>query len=130
MNTVFADSNGLPYCCGVDVIGGFSSGRGGREPFDDLTQSGTGLYVSTFTNTAVQRDAYEALKKKYDILFQSKPYRNKNSGNMLFLVVYGPKKRTKKEGKSSSWPATSEAPTRARRGEKLPEFGVDIGLFQ
>lgn len=103
----------LPHCCGVTDLGSFGVRRGRLQDdvdeysgdyyevdWDDdrtneadlledcLESSGTGLFTATFINSPECKAAYKLLKEKMKILFQSKPYRNNNSGRDVFLVVY------------------------------------------
>ncbi|CAB4132759.1 hypothetical protein UFOVP249_11 [uncultured Caudovirales phage] len=81
----------LETCCGVDEIGEFEHDDPGfGHDLDKVVNgySGTGLVISAFIDSKECRQAYEFLKDKYKILYQSDPYRNRCSGNLVFLVVY------------------------------------------
>lgn len=79
----YFDSDTLNFCCGVKEFGNFSLGS---LPYS--FRSGTGYYVATFVDTQACKDAYEVLKKEFNIIFQSLPKRNKLSGRKVFIVIY------------------------------------------
>jgi hypothetical protein len=116
----FDSDDRLPYCCGVNDVGGFSFGDAADEAPSTVNESGTGLFTATFINNAECKAAYEYLCKEHVLLFQSPKKKNKNSKRDVFLCVFLHKNRApkkKKSGQSASWPAPTE-----RRGEKLPAF--------
>lgn len=90
MSISFAKDS-LLTCCGVDEIGEFAMDDDTDEDFyDDLKHqpSSSGLSLAVFIDTPPCRKAYELLKNKYTILYQSPVCYNRGSGNNLFLVVY------------------------------------------
>lgn len=86
------DQGALAYCCGVDEIGEFyETVPGQTSGFDDdlfFRNSGTGMYISTFVDDSVQKEAYDEICERFDILYQSPLMLNRKSGNYLFLLVY------------------------------------------
>jgi hypothetical protein len=128
----FDSSQTLPYCCGVNDVGGFD-----LVPSDPWTPapstvvcSGTGLFTATFVNEEESKAAYDYLCKEHVLLFQSSVKRNSHSGNKLFLCVFLHKAR-KPRGKNKMIPVSGERegviedqewafPVRA--GERLPSL--------
>jgi hypothetical protein len=82
----------LYTCCGVDEIGEFyRADTMSKDDFYDelkISPSHSGLSIAVFIDNEACHKAYELLKNKFTILYQSPCYRNRGSGNMLFLVVY------------------------------------------
>lgn len=96
---VYCSSTKLPYCCGVNDLGEYTlasgeeqaeelEGDGYRRIGADIHQSGTGLYTATFVHNARCDAAYEKMCEKYELLYRSPDFYNKNSGNDLFLCVF------------------------------------------
>lgn len=84
----------LDTCCGVLDVGHFYSRqypgatRERLESLDkDLTDS-AGMFISTFVNTPICKQAYELFCERYKLLYQSEPKFNNNSGNRVFLCVF------------------------------------------
>jgi hypothetical protein len=82
----------LPFCCSAQVVGGFKfHPTEVRDEYGNtsrrLPKLKTGLFVSTFTNEAPMKQAYDKLCKENTLLFQSKPRRG-NHGLDLFLCVF------------------------------------------
>lgn len=91
MNARYADWGTLSNCCGVYEIGDFhfTSGGWGGSPIEHAPRdTGANLVVATFTERDGQKEAYEALCRRYRLLYQSPIKRNRNSGNNLFLCVF------------------------------------------
>lgn len=91
MTTVFMDPASLVHCCGVDEAGGFTyeyGDAGAYHVISDFLPPGAGMFVSTFVNNEVCRDAYEELCSRHKLLWQSPVMYNNNSGNELFLCVF------------------------------------------
>ena len=89
MNRLSCEITDLTFCCGVSEIGGFDIyWKPARQKHDFV--SGTGLAISTFTNTEKQREAYEFISKNFKILYQSPVLPNKihNDETEIFLIVY------------------------------------------
>lgn len=81
----------LDYCCGITEFGEFELGNDGDWYFDglDYVRLGqSGLACAAFINNLECRTAYENLKDRFNIVFQSTVRKNKGSGNELFFVVY------------------------------------------
>lgn len=97
---VYQDS--LPYCCGVDDVGGFEPTYSSwRNHPQELQRSGTGLFTATFLNNEANKAKFEEMCKEHTLLYQSPVKRNRNSSNRLFLCVFQFKEtRTAKQPKS------------------------------
>lgn len=87
----------LPTCCGVVEFGDFGTDSifdiSDERPTKDAHLGGAGLGVAAFINTAVCREAYEELKERFNIAYQTTPRLNVSSGNHLFFVVYDGEKK-------------------------------------
>jgi hypothetical protein len=85
----------LDYCCGVDEVGEFeipSKASGWRDDIDVAileASTGTGYFISTFTDTPTCKAAYEELCKKATLLYQSPPRVNpRHTENKVFVCVF------------------------------------------
>ena len=99
-------SNELPNCCGVVEFGEFivdddSFGWGWQgDPIGELRLGRSDLGCAAFIDSDECRLAYEKLKDRFNIAYQSSVRKNKGSGNELFFVVYdGIAKATPRKGK-------------------------------
>lgn len=86
--TVWFDQNEHSYCCGVEEVGRFSLRGNQHSRQSEVQYQGTGLFTSTFVNSAECKAAYKALCENHTLLFQSHPYVNSNSGRRVFLCVF------------------------------------------
>ena len=72
----------LDRCCGVHEVGEFSYKSSdkwnSRKKIEDVEESGTGMFVCTFTKEDVCQDAYTALCKKHTLMYES-PYLSNGS---------------------------------------------------
>lgn len=73
--------------CGVHLFNYF---RGGIDlvPISQLSLGGAKLGCAGFVNTPECLGAYNELKEKFNIVYQSTPRLNSNSGRKFFFVVY------------------------------------------
>ena len=85
----------LDYCCGVDEVGEFAIPRkdsAWRDDIDDAVleaSTGTGYFISTFTDTPDCKAAYDELCEKATLLYQSPPRVNPRHGaNEVFVCVF------------------------------------------
>lgn len=92
--TVFLNNEELPFCCGVDDVGGFEfvkaeySWEKGQYPLGELISSGTGLFTASFVNNKECEEAYKQLCSTHKLLYQSPKKRNRNSNRDVFLCVF------------------------------------------
>lgn len=85
-------------CCGVQEIGGFdfTDSAWGGDKIEEVSQDeGADLLIAAFIDESGQKEAYEALCKKFRLLYQSPVKRNRNSGNRLFLCVFDTSSRAR-----------------------------------
>lgn len=87
MSAIDCDCDTLTSTCGVSLFMEFGG------PFSPLcTKSvvlgGADLACAGFIDTPNCRMAYEQLKARFNIVYQSTPRRNSNSGRQFFFVVY------------------------------------------
>lgn len=75
------------HCCGVREFGAFRRSDYGHSCSKNRLQ-GAAYGVATFIDTNVCYVAYEELKESHELVFQSEPKMNPQSGNMLFICVY------------------------------------------
>lgn len=89
MNRLACEITALTFCCGVGEIGAFDDFWNPDRQKHDFV-SGTGLAISTITNTENQRKAYEFIRKNFKILYQSPVLPNKihNDETEIFLIIY------------------------------------------
>lgn len=102
MHATFGDNNSLHNCCGVQEIGDFELSRSNNWDYDkisclDPSESGTGLFISTFINNKTQKAAYEAMCQRLTLIYQSPVKINTNSGRGVFLCVFCDPKRVNEE---------------------------------
>ena len=88
-----AEMDECHFCCGVLEVGSFLYDY--TEYYEPLVsrmgfadRSGTGYYIATFIDEPECKEAYDILKQHKDIVFQSKPRKNRRSGNEVFIVIY------------------------------------------
>lgn len=100
----YGQASDLPHCCGVVEFGdfviededdGFSWGWIGDE-ITDLHLGQAGLACAAFIDSDECRLAYEKLKDRFNIAYQSSVRQNQGSGNDLFFVVYDGARKGKK----------------------------------
>jgi Na+/H+ antiporter NhaA len=88
--TISCMSNYLEGTCGVSVVYSFTNGQ--QWYFDELKGQGLlggiGYSVAGFVNTLVCKEAYQQIKRHYQIVFQSPVKRNANSGRKFFFIVF------------------------------------------
>ena len=82
------DQDEFNYCCGVDEVGGFFHSQWEDLHTSSVGPTGTGMFISTFIDNPICKEAYEHLRSKHSLLFQSKPMANSNSGREVFLCVF------------------------------------------
>ena len=93
---VHAQQTELDWGCGVKVVGNFCNYGSGYNKENlsnpDNFYSGTGFFISSFVNDALCRDAYQTIKEKFEITYQSPVKTNSHSGNRFFFIVYRKRK--------------------------------------
>lgn len=90
---IYAAQTAVTFSCGLEVVGGFRYERydwenAAEHAVQNRRGRGTGYCVAAFIDTAVCRDAYNVVTKKYKVLFQSPVRRNLNSGRPFFFIIY------------------------------------------
>lgn len=84
------------HCCGVAEVGGFNYYKFNENDYVgnwyqpkpcEVESPGTGMFVSTFVNDDVCKEAYEYLCKNHTLLYQSPKFRNRGH-NQVFLCVF------------------------------------------
>lgn len=75
-------------CCGVGVFCDFDSEWGIEDLETAPSRGGTEYSIAGFVNTQTCKKAYEILKGRFNIVFQSPVRRNLNSGRDFFFCVY------------------------------------------
>lgn len=94
---VYSQFDSFPNTCGVGCEYEFTrtASSDNWNPTGGLGTKfgGIGYNVAGFIHTAVCHDAYEEIKRKCDIVYQSPVKYNSNSGNQFFFIVYKKKDR-------------------------------------
>lgn len=72
--------------CGVHLFNCFDSY--GDTPISQFSLGGAKLGCAGFVNTPSCKEAYDELKQTFNIVYQSTPRQNSNSGRQFFFVVY------------------------------------------
>lgn len=90
---VKANVDTMPYGCGLGLIYNFDGTNdryGYTKKISDLVpEGGAGLELATFVvGDEVNTKAYEALKARWPILYQSEPRYNRNSGNLFYIAIF------------------------------------------
>ena len=80
------DISSFPRHCGSRILSNFHESP--RWSFDDPPPKHCKTLFGIFINTERQRQNYEWLKKKYEILYQSPVLRNPSTGNHYFIVIW------------------------------------------
>ncbi len=91
MNIVNCRVEGLSLGCGATHIrnfGGLVADVGANTTTRSAWLGGAKLAIASFIDTVQCRKAYEDLKERFNIVYQSAPRRNANSGRQFFMVVY------------------------------------------
>jgi hypothetical protein len=86
----------LSFCCGIIEFGEFEFGDVNDWYFRELKDAKlgeSGLGCAAFVDSAECRLAYEELKGRFNIAYQSSVRKNTLSGNLLFFVVYDGKRK-------------------------------------
>jgi len=81
----------LPGTCGVNLYHYFG------RPYAEIAVSsvplgGADLACASFVNTPDCKQAYDALKVRFNVVYQSSVRINRNSGRPFFFVVYDGKR--------------------------------------
>jgi len=105
MTEVYANKNTVEGSCGLGIFYNFeerTSYRYDSEYYNTISklynEGGCGFLIASFITECFKTDeeekiktckkAYDQLKNKYSIIFQSEPRYNVNSGNTFFFCVY------------------------------------------
>ncbi len=115
MRTLRATWTHLRFCCGVVEIGNFGYGVACYDTLDEVisqTRYGVACYdtldevisqtrdyvykIATFIDSPECRRAYERMCSKLQLVSQTEPKRNPNSGNLVFVAVFTNKPKGKK----------------------------------
>lgn len=98
-----AGLNGIvPQTCGVGVMGIFNYYQNTQTSWaHDVKkakpQGGAGWLIVSFTNCAAKKEeykeAYETLKQRWKIVYQSSPRKNKRTGFQFFFCIYDTTKK-------------------------------------
>lgn len=80
----------LPGSCGYGIV--YNHGLLGqgydRDKREIRAYGGTSLRVAAFVDEPRCKNVYDWIKENCEIVYQSKPERNRNSGRLNFLVVF------------------------------------------
>jgi len=79
----------LDGSCGYGIV--YDHGGGNNRDWDSITapwSGGTRLRVAAFVNEARCKQMYDWIKENGEIVYQSEPETNRNSGRLNFLVVF------------------------------------------
>lgn len=95
MAKISAYSDTVDGTCGVGVLNSFAVIGNGHNYYGPTTQiedldneGGCGWLICGYVNNDVCRAAYEILKERHKLLFQSPVRRNINSDHDFFFVMY------------------------------------------
>lgn len=104
-----AEVGDFSFCCGLTEVGRFSAVEtdddDGLYPgfegvlvprFENQVNIGTGLFVATFINTPICKEAYTWFCEHYQLVTQTPLKRNKTTGNRVFLAVFDSTVKAKK----------------------------------
>jgi hypothetical protein len=97
MTTLVANHHRIiPMTCGVGEVGWFRKEGGpvwdGKKLASLKPSGGAGWMIAGFTNSLAHGDtyeqAYELLKKRWTIVYQSPVRKNKRTGHQFFFCIY------------------------------------------
>lgn len=94
----YCTTSELPFCCGVAEFGRFKSYNNGwgDSTIHKSTLDGSAFGIANLIDTPECKSAYNQIKKKYKIIYQS-PVRQNRAGqihnNPLFMIVFTIKKK-------------------------------------
>ena len=87
--SVYARLDTVSGACGIGVFDDFSRLTGwGYDIAKSTHEGGAGWLVVGYIDTDICKEAYEILKKRFPIVFESPKRKNVNSGNEFFFVIY------------------------------------------
>jgi hypothetical protein len=88
-------SDSLSGACGIGLFADFEKVELRKNSWykptplkDEKNHGGSGWAISGFIDNEDCREAYDTLKEKYGILYQSPVRMNANSGNEFFFCLY------------------------------------------
>ena len=88
--SVYARTDAVTGTCGIGVFYELSNSSSWRDVniAKATHEGGAGWLVVGYIDTDICKEAYEILKKRFPIVFESPKRKNVNSGNEFFFVIY------------------------------------------